>query len=69
MWNGCFPGMYLFSPDTPDDVFMELKRVPAMSKLLADGNFHFLSLEEEEAEFFRRMLGRNAHCASVLCGN
>ena len=52
-----FPGYVFILTDTPDDVFMELKRVPAMSKLLADGNFHFLSLEGEEEEFFRRMLG------------
>lgn len=52
-----FPGYVFILTDTPDDVFMELKRVPAMSKLLADGNFNFLSLEAEEEEFFCRMLG------------
>lgn len=52
-----FPGYVFILTDTPDDVFMELKRVPAMSKLLADGSYHFLALEEEEEEFFQKMLG------------
>lgn len=52
-----FPGYVFILTDTPGDVFMELKRVPAMSKLLADGNYHFLPLEEEEEEFFQKMLG------------
>lgn len=52
-----FPGYVFILTETPDDVFMELKRVPAMSKLLADRNFQFLSLETEEEEFLGKMLG------------
>lgn len=52
-----FPGYVFILTDTPDDVFMELKRVPAMSKLLADGNYNFLSLKHEEEDFLEKMLG------------
>ncbi len=51
-----FPGYLFILTNQPNELFFQLKRVPAMSKLMADGNFTFLSLETGEAEFLEELL-------------
>ena len=57
MMERLFPTVCIYSHRYAGRCIYGTETCSAMSKLLADGNFHFLSLEEEEAEFFRRMLG------------
>ena len=54
-----FPGYVFIVSDTPKELYLS-KKVPAMSKMIADGNFDFLSIEEEEEAFFANML-KNQH--------
>lgn len=54
-----FPSYVFIVTDKPNDVFQQLKKVPAMSKLMADDNFTFLALEKEEELFLEVMLGEN----------
>lgn len=54
-----FPGYVFILSDKPEEIFIKLKNVPAMSRLIADENFHFLSLEKEEEIFFDKMLGNH----------
>lgn len=46
-----FPGYAFISSDDPQALFLHLKSVPAMSKMMADGEFCFTPLEDTEAEF------------------
>ena len=55
-----FPGYVFIVSDMPKELYLCLKKVPAMSKMIADGNFDFLSIEEEEEAFFANML-KNQH--------
>ena len=41
-----FPGYVFILSETPQELYQELKRVPAMSRIVADGNFYFLPLEK-----------------------
>ena len=43
-----FPGYVFIVSDTPKELYLCLKKVPAMSKMIADGNFDFLCIEEED---------------------
>lgn len=52
-----FPGYVFVLTERPEKLFFQLKRVPAMSKIMIDGDFTFLTLEREEEEFLREMLG------------
>lgn len=52
-----FPGYVFIVSDKPQELFLRLKSVPAMSKLISDGSFTFLALETEEEMFFEDMLG------------
>ena len=56
-----FPGYVFIVSDTPKELYLCLKKVPAMSKMIADGNFDFLSIEEEEEAFFREYAEKNQH--------
>ncbi len=51
-----FPGYVFITSDEPDSLYLELKRVPAMSKLIADDSLYFLALEAAEEEFLARIL-------------
>lgn len=51
-----FPGYVLIITDKPDEVFLELKHIPAMVKLLSDGDFGFVPLRREEQMFFQDLL-------------
>ena len=52
-----FPGYAFIISDKPQELFLQLKSVPAMSKLISDGSFTFLALETEEEIFLEDMLG------------
>lgn len=54
-----FPGYVFIVSDQPEKLFLELKRVPTMSKMMADGNFTFLTLEQDEECFFRDLLEKD----------
>ena len=54
-----FPGYVFITAEEPDRLYLELKRVPAMSKLMADGDFHFLALDPLEAQFLARIMNRD----------
>lgn len=51
-----FPGYVFIVSDDPNELYMELKRVPAMSKLVSAGKFEFLPIEKEEEAFFHALL-------------
>ena len=46
-----FPGYVFITSETPEELFLYLKAVPAMSKLMSDGAFYFLPLDTGEAHF------------------
>ena len=54
-----FPGYVFILSEQPKELFFQLKRVPAMSKIIADGNFTFLSLEDEEVDFLGELFSQN----------
>lgn len=54
-----FPGYAFIITEDPEKVFLQLKRVPAMSKMIADREFTFLPLESEEEIFLENMLGKD----------
>ncbi len=51
-----FPGYVFITAEKPDELFLELKRVPAMSKMMAGDNLYFLAVEPEEAAFLGRIM-------------
>lgn len=51
-----FPGYAFIIAQDPNELFLRLKQVPAMSKMIADGEFTFFSLDEDEEDFLRNML-------------
>ena len=51
-----FPGYVFIVSEMPKELFLHLKKVPAMSRMIADGNFNFLSIEKEEQQFFKNLL-------------
>ncbi len=54
-----FPGYAFIVSEQPEEVFLQLKHVPAMSKMMADGEFTFLPLDSEEEAFLQDMLGHD----------
>ena len=54
-----FPGYVFIISENPNELFLQLKQVPAMSKMMADGEFTFLALEQEEEDFFQEMLKKD----------
>lgn len=53
-----FPGYVFITSGEPEALFFCLKQVPVMSKMMADDDFFFLSVEEEEAEFLKRIMNK-----------
>jgi transcription antitermination factor NusG len=54
-----FPGYVFITSREPKSLFFCLKQVPVMSRMIADEDFFFLSLESEEAEFLRRIMNED----------
>jgi len=51
-----FPGYVFIITNEPKQLYMCLKNVPAMSRIIGDGSFTFIPLEEDEEAFFQKML-------------
>lgn len=51
-----FPGYVFITSEKPEELFLWLRQVPDMSKLMRDGDFYFLSLDPGEAAFLRRTM-------------
>lgn len=49
--RGLFPSYLFLRCDNPEWVFFELKSVPKLSKLLHDGDYNFVPLNEQEKNF------------------
>lgn len=59
-----FPGYVFITATDPEPLFICLKQVPAMSKMIADGNYFFLPLEPGEADFLGQIMNDN-HVVSL----
>lgn len=51
-----FPGYVFITSDQPEPLFLCLKKVPAMSKLISDGDYTFLPLAAEEMNVLEEIL-------------
>ncbi len=51
-----FPGYVMIITDYPQELFLRLKYVPALSKLLSDGYFDFIPLKAGEEAFLSELL-------------
>lgn len=47
-----FPGYVFVVTQNPEELFFQLKKVPAMSKLVAADRYEFLPIKKEEETFF-----------------
>lgn len=63
-----FPGYVFINTDEPEQLFIELKTVPKWTKLLGDGSYGFIPLEQEEEQFFRLLLkqGSDTICLTTV---
>lgn len=59
-----FPGYVFAVTDCPEELFLELKRVTRLTKLLQDGEAFFIPLSREEEEMIRG-IGDNYHVTRV----
>ena len=53
-----FPGYVFIITQNPEELFFQLKKVPAMSKLIAVDRYEFLPIKIEEETFFYDLLDR-----------
>ena len=54
-----FPGYVFITSREPEALFFCLKQVPAMSKMIADDECFFLSVEKKESKFLRQIMDEN----------
>lgn len=54
-----FPGYVFVETEKPEQLFMELKQIPKLTKILGDGSFDFIPMEPEEEVFFKTLLGEH----------
>lgn len=54
-----FPGYVFITSREPKALFFCLKQVPAMSKMMADDDFVFLSVERDESEFLEKLMNED----------
>ena len=54
-----FPGYVFITSKEPEALFFCLKKVPAMAKLMADGESCFLFVEREETEFLKKIMNED----------
>lgn len=59
-----FPGYIFIVTDAPNEVFIQLKQIPRLTKLLGDGDNTFIPLNEKEVNFIRRF-GDEEHISHV----
>lgn len=55
--NPLFPGYVFVETDKPDELFLELKAIPKLTKLLSDGAYDFTPLRPDEEAFLRKIMG------------
>ncbi len=61
-----FKGYVFVVANDPVKIFLKLKNIPMLSKLLADGEYTFLQLNRKEIEFISKFgAGRNDHTAKI----
>jgi len=51
-----FPGYVFITSDDPEGLFLCLKEVPAMSRMMADGDFTFIPVDPDEATFLEQIM-------------
>ena len=51
-----FPGYIFISTEDVDRLFLDLKTIPAMTKIMASGAFVFTPLDPDEADFLMEMM-------------
>jgi len=51
-----FPGYVFITSDDPEALFLCLKQVPAMSRMMADGDFTFIPVDPKEASFLEQIM-------------
>lgn len=54
-----FPGYVFIISEYPAELYLELKHVPRMSRLITGDDFEFLPMEKEEEGFFEELLAGN----------
>ena len=59
-----FPGYVFIVTDNPEKVFLKLKNVPKLTKLLGDNEGSFIPLKEKEVYFIQRWGGKD-HVANI----
>ena len=61
-----FPGYLFFITDAVEQIYLELKKVPELTKILGDGTT-FVSLEQDEVSVLKQM-GGEEHIAYMSLG-
>ena len=59
-----FPGYVFIVTDNPERLFLQLKNVPKLTKLLGDNEGSFIPLKEKEVYFIQRWGGKD-HVANI----
>lgn len=60
-----FKSYVFFRTSNPDELFLELKNVPKMSKLLHDYTYSFSALRPQEEEFLNRIKGKDEYMLGI----
>jgi len=61
-----FPGYFFVETTDPDELFLSLKKVPHMAKILHDGEYTFYALNEDEIRFINKIgARRNDHTFGI----
>lgn len=71
-WKNCqeilFPGYVFVDTKTPEFLWKELRKVSRMTKLLHDGNEHFVPLVDEEKTLISAFIGDDDHVMKMSEG-
>ena len=59
-----FPGYVFIVTDYPEEIFLQLKNVPKLTKLLGDNQGNFIPLKDNEINFIQRWGGKD-HVANI----
>lgn len=54
-----FPGYVFVETGMPQEIFLRLKAVPKLSRMLGDGGCEFVPIKAEEEKFLRLLIGVN----------
>lgn len=53
-----FPGYIFVETETAEQLFLQLKKIPKLTKILGDGSYEFVPLAEEEIQFLQKISKR-----------